>query len=84
MVDKIWSDWQKISIENKYSYGGGTVTALTDPTLFPEFPTGLPPHLSVSIPSMSNEFNLSCASFASPSFPARFTVTVCGTLQFGM
>lgn len=55
MVDKIWSDWQKRSSENMYSYGGGSVGAeLVDPSLFDEFPTGLPPNLSVSVPSLPN------------------------------
>ena len=48
MVDKIWYDWQQRSTINQYSYGGGSVTALPSFTTFVQFPTGLPPYLSVS------------------------------------
>ena len=48
MVDKILYDWQQRSTINQYSYGGGSVTALPSFTIFVQFPTGLPPYLSVS------------------------------------
>jgi len=49
MVDKIWSDWQDKGPKNKYSYGGGAVGVFGNNfTLFTTFPTGYPPHLSVS------------------------------------
>jgi hypothetical protein len=48
MVDKIWYDWQQKSTKNKYAFGGGSVTATRNYTTFRQFPTGLPPYLSVS------------------------------------
>lgn len=51
MVDKIWWDWQEKSIQSKYSYGGGSVAAINNFTTFTQFRTGLPPYLSVSVPS---------------------------------
>ena len=45
MVDKVWSDWQKRSFENFYSYGG--LVAAPDPTQCP-----IP--LSVSVPPVAN------------------------------
>ena len=51
MIDKVWYDWQNKRIENKYSYGGGSITPLPSFLAFEEFPTGLPPHLSVSASS---------------------------------
>jgi len=51
MIDKIWYDWQNKSPKNKYSYGGGSVTALPSFANYTEFPTGLPPYLNVSASS---------------------------------
>ena len=48
MVDKIWYDWQKKSLRNKYSFGGGSVAALSSFAAFRQFPTGLPPYVNVS------------------------------------
>ena len=88
MVDKVWSDWQDKSVKNKYSYGGGSVGAFgTNFTLFMTYPTGMPPHLSVSdfIRSLTRVISntvLFLLSFF--SMPARFLVTGYGTLRFGM
>jgi tyrosinase len=46
MVDKVWWDWQEKSKQSQFAYGGGSVAALTNFTLFSTFPTGLPPYLS--------------------------------------
>jgi hypothetical protein len=51
MIDKVWYDWQNKGPMNKYSFGGGSVAALTSFAAFTNFPTGLPPFLSVSAPS---------------------------------
>lgn len=71
MVDKVWSDWQDKNIENKYSYGGGAVGVFgTNFTLFQQFPTGFPPHLSVSGLILSGD----CAISDTPSL---FLFLVC-------
>jgi len=51
MIDKVWYDWQEKSPKNKYSYGGGSVTAIPIFKTYMEFPIGLPPFLSVSVSS---------------------------------
>ena len=48
MIDKIWYDWQQKNIKNQVAYGGGSVAALGNFSLFSQFPTGLPPYLNVS------------------------------------
>ncbi|KAF9780434.1 Di-copper centre-containing protein [Thelephora terrestris] len=50
MIDKIWYDWQKKSPKNRFSYGGGSVEALSSFATFTEFPTGLPPYLNFDSP----------------------------------
>ena len=51
MIDKVWYDWQNKGPMNKYSFGGGSVAALTSFAAFTDFPTGLPPFVGVSAPS---------------------------------
>ena len=48
MIDKVWYDWQKKNPKNKYSYGGGSVTALPSFANYTIFPNGMPPYLNVS------------------------------------
>ena len=87
MIDKIWYDWQKKGLKNKYSYEGGSVTALPNYRNYTIYPTGLPPFLNVGVPSNLNE---SCLIIASHTFRSlhslivRSLVMVYGTLQFGM
>jgi hypothetical protein len=52
MVDKIWYDWQNKGPRNKYAFGGGSASALSNFTTFVTFPTGLPPYLGVSAQSI--------------------------------
>ena len=85
MIDKIWYDWQNLNIESQFSYGGGSVAALTNFTEFTLFPTGLPPYLNVSVLSNPPK-GLVCSRilFAFLSSTAIYPVTVCGTtLPFG-
>jgi len=48
MIDKLWYDWQEKRPRNKYSYGGGSGSPLSDYATYTKFPTGLPPFLNVS------------------------------------
>ena len=89
MIDKVWYDWQNKRIENKYSYGGGSITPLPSFLAFEEFPTGLPPHLSVSASSDLKRTRVVTVSYAfrlPPSLIARSLAMVCGTktLRYGM
>jgi len=88
MIDKLWYDWQKKSTRNKYSYGGGSGSPLSDYTTYTEFPTGLPPFLNVSASSDLKQTWAIMVShtLCSPrSSIARSPVTDYGTmLRFGM
>ena len=48
MVDKVWYDWQNAKPENFRSFGGGSVSAHSQPGLYAQFPAGGPPFLNVS------------------------------------
>ena len=86
MVDKTWYDWQRKSPENKYAYGGGTVPALSNFSLFIQYPTGLPPfaHVSSSSHFMRNSrYLINFVLLLSSRLNSP--VMVCGTmLPFGM
>ena len=88
MIDKVWYDWQRKNPRNKYSYGGGSITALPHYKTFEMFPTGLPPYLGVSALSDLKQTCMITMSHAlcSPlSLIASSLVTASGTtLQFGM
>ena len=89
MIDKVWYDWQNKGPENKYSYGGGSVTPLPNFTAFRTSPTGLPPYLNVSASSDLKRTRVVMVfhAFRSPvSLIARSPVTVYGmpTLRFGI
>jgi tyrosinase len=48
MIDKIWYEWQNAHAENFWAFGGGSVTAHSQPGLYQQYPAGGPPFLTVS------------------------------------
>ncbi|KAJ8495392.1 hypothetical protein ONZ45_g12873 [Pleurotus djamor] len=48
MIDKVWSDWQRMHKENACSFEGGSVQRLENITIHEKYPNGGPPFLGTN------------------------------------